>query len=235
MNYRGTCGITLTNHVVYSAGWTNDLRQVVAHVRHLYPSSFLIGIAFSLGSNIMVKYIGEEGSSTPLNAVISISNPYDLLACSNFLENSVYSPYLAKGCKSLWKSKSTEISDFVTANNILIDSDVVQQCHTLKEYDSLVTSKLFGFKTVDEYYGYSGCVNYFSGISIPTFFISAIDDPIINPNTIPVGLCRSLQNIALILTNRGGHCAFLEGLCPTGISWADRVILEISDVLTKNK
>jgi predicted alpha/beta-fold hydrolase len=36
-------------------------------------------IGISLGSNIMVKYLGEEGEKTPFFAAVSLANPYDLV------------------------------------------------------------------------------------------------------------------------------------------------------------
>lgn len=67
MNYRGTNGVPLEvdrifrflisfqNHIVYSAGWTTDLRFVARHVRNCHPDSLIVGVGFSLGSNILVR------------------------------------------------------------------------------------------------------------------------------------------------------------------------------------
>jgi predicted alpha/beta-fold hydrolase len=44
---------------------------------------------FSLGANIMTKYLGEEGDKTPICAAVSVSNPIDLYQGSAALEESV--------------------------------------------------------------------------------------------------------------------------------------------------
>ena len=43
----------------YSASFTGDLREVVAHVRGRYPTANLYAVGWSLGANILVRYLGE--------------------------------------------------------------------------------------------------------------------------------------------------------------------------------
>lgn len=52
--------------------------QVIAHVRACYPSSTLFAAGWSLGANILVNYLGEQGPDTPLEAAVSMCNPFDL-------------------------------------------------------------------------------------------------------------------------------------------------------------
>jgi hypothetical protein len=52
--------------------------QVIAHVRDCYPSSTLFAAGWSLGANILVNYLGEQGADTPLEAAVSMCNPFDL-------------------------------------------------------------------------------------------------------------------------------------------------------------
>jgi predicted alpha/beta-fold hydrolase len=59
-------GVPITSQQLYSAGTTNDLRQAVLYITHLYPKAPLHGLGFSLGANVMTKYIAEEGAQTRL-------------------------------------------------------------------------------------------------------------------------------------------------------------------------
>lgn len=43
----------------YCGAYTDDLRQVVEAIHRRYPSSPLFAAGYSLGSNILVKYLGE--------------------------------------------------------------------------------------------------------------------------------------------------------------------------------
>jgi predicted alpha/beta-fold hydrolase len=52
--------------------------QVIAYVRQRYPDSTLYAAGWSLGANILVNYLGEQGPDTPLAAAVSMCNPFDL-------------------------------------------------------------------------------------------------------------------------------------------------------------
>ena len=53
---------------------------VVAAVQKEFPRSLLMGVGWSLGANILVRYLGEEKSKTPLSAAVSLCNPFDLVS-----------------------------------------------------------------------------------------------------------------------------------------------------------
>lgn len=45
----------------YSASYTDDLREVVHHVSCRYPKANLYALGWSLGANILVRYLGQVG------------------------------------------------------------------------------------------------------------------------------------------------------------------------------
>ena len=53
-------------------------REVVAHVSGAFPKALLLSIGWSLGANIMLRYLGEVGSSSPIHAAASLCNPFTL-------------------------------------------------------------------------------------------------------------------------------------------------------------
>lgn len=46
---------------LFSASFTGDMREVVAHVATSYPKANLYAIGWSMGANILVRYLGEVG------------------------------------------------------------------------------------------------------------------------------------------------------------------------------
>lgn len=80
MNFRGTNGVQLkvthdTNinyqvlaphtpqentYIAWSGSWTEDCRTAVRHIRALYPLSHIVGLGFSLGSNVIVRRFHDE-------------------------------------------------------------------------------------------------------------------------------------------------------------------------------
>ena len=55
-------------------------RRVVQMVQKRYPSSELLAAGWSLGGNILVRYLGEEGRNCPISAAASLCNPLDLVS-----------------------------------------------------------------------------------------------------------------------------------------------------------
>ncbi|KAH9291642.1 hypothetical protein KI387_043156, partial [Taxus chinensis] len=58
-NSRGCADSPVTTPQFYSASFTEDLRQVVKHVGICFPESNIYAVGWSLGSNILVRYLGQ--------------------------------------------------------------------------------------------------------------------------------------------------------------------------------
>lgn len=65
---------------MYSAGHTDDIRVAVMYIARKYPRARLLGIGFSLGANILIRYLAEEGEHSRLVAGCG-------LACVGFKSN----------------------------------------------------------------------------------------------------------------------------------------------------
>lgn len=78
-NARACADTELTTAQLYCGSWTDDLRMVVKHVRKILPEAKLMSVGFSLGSNILMNYMGEEGDRCEFLGAMSVGNPFDLL------------------------------------------------------------------------------------------------------------------------------------------------------------
>ncbi|CAN4110716.1 unnamed protein product [Withania somnifera] len=81
-NHRGLGGVSTTSDCLYNAGWTEDTREVIDHLRTQYPQAPLFVVGTSIGANVLVKYLGEEGVNTAIVGAVAICSPLDLLAPS---------------------------------------------------------------------------------------------------------------------------------------------------------
>ena len=61
-------GVPLTSDQLYSAGHTDDLRQALVYIARRYPDAPLLGLGFSLGANVIIRYLAEEGDQSRLRA-----------------------------------------------------------------------------------------------------------------------------------------------------------------------
>jgi predicted alpha/beta-fold hydrolase len=79
INARGCGGSTLSSPQTFCGAMTGDVHQAVTHIHNRYPRAPLVGVGFSLGANILTKYIGEESGRCLLTAACVLANPWDLL------------------------------------------------------------------------------------------------------------------------------------------------------------
>jgi hypothetical protein len=82
-HWHGSCCACPGDVVDGLAVWSKCLSvaaclQVISYVRERYPDSTLFAAGWSLGANILVNYLGEQGPDTPLEAAVSMCNPFDL-------------------------------------------------------------------------------------------------------------------------------------------------------------
>ena len=99
MNYRSCSGEINKQLKTYHSGQTDDLNSVINLVLPNYDEIYLIG--FSLGGNIILKYIGDgiHKIHPKIKATVGISVPVDLhgssLELSKF-KNSIYNKRFLK-------------------------------------------------------------------------------------------------------------------------------------------
>ncbi|KAI8976072.1 Alpha/Beta hydrolase protein [Pilobolus umbonatus] len=213
MNCRGCANSDLITPQTYSGGYTQDLKFVLSYLSKTLPTETpLIGIGYSLGSNILVKYLGEEGSNTPLKAAISVANPFDFTRSmehlnETFLGRNVYSPAMATNLKNAFTRHLS-----MMAQGGKIDPEEIMACKTLREFDEACTSKMFDFKNAKAYYHDASSSRFIDRVKIPLLCLNALDDPIAYGEAIPYAEIKSNPNVVLATTDLGGHIGWFEHL-----------------------
>jgi predicted alpha/beta-fold hydrolase len=61
-------GVPLTTAQLYGGAHTDDLRSTLLYLRDKYPEAPLLGIGFSLGANVLTRYVEEEGDRCRLRS-----------------------------------------------------------------------------------------------------------------------------------------------------------------------
>lgn len=92
LNARGCANTPVTTAQLFCSAYTGDLRFVLQQLEEKYDFAreAFVGVGFSMGSNVLVKYLGEEGDQTPLTGAISVGNPFDLAICSANFGGSLF-------------------------------------------------------------------------------------------------------------------------------------------------
>ncbi|KAF9690292.1 hypothetical protein SADUNF_Sadunf01G0180300 [Salix dunnii] len=240
-NHRGLGGISITSDCFYNAGWTEDVRKVIDHIHCQYPEAPLYAVGTSIGANILVKYLGEDGVNCLLVGAAAVCSPWDLLICDRFINRrlvqKLYDKVLTVGLQGYAQLVSLSLKDltvlFCRHESILsrlTDWDGVKKSRSVRDFDNYATRILGKFETVDAYYRHSSCVNFVGNVSVPLLCISAMDDPVCTREAIPWDECRANENIILAVTQHGGHLAYYEGISADSMWWV-RAVDEFFDVL----
>eukprot|EP00249_Psilotum_nudum_P015338 c25272_g2_i3 orf=287-1582(-) len=229
-NHRGLGRVSMTSDQFYNAGWTEDLRNIANYLHHEYPKAPLLAVGTSIGANLLVKYLGEEGGNTPFDAAAAICCPWDLVVCDRFIRQGpirrFYNRMLALGLRcyaAMHQSTFAHVADW----------DLISQSCSVREFDNYFTRLVGKFETVDTYYRNCSSAQYLNSVSIPLLCISALDDPVCTKEAIPWDECRVNSNVVLGITNHGGHLAFYEGLTASGIWWV-RAATEFLAILSSS-
>lgn len=69
----------------------------------------------------------------------------------------------------------------------------------------MISRRLFGYQSVNEYYDKNSSINCIQNIKVPALFINSKDDPIIDYRWIPTEVFSRSENMILVLTQKGGH------------------------------
>ena len=215
-NRRGQGGTPLTTARLQSFSEPSDLEEAVTFVQSMYPCAEVTAIGCSMGSGLLVSYLGAVGPSTSLTAAVCISPIYDT---EGLFKKQLAQPY---DFLLTWKLKNLFVQHPCLANVINFDSAL--RSKTVKEVDERVYVKLNKYGSLEEYWKYNNPMRNVASVSVPVLCINALDDPICPKEAIPFSLFKTSSNFVLVTTEKGGHCGFLEDTIPS--SWAYRVTLE---------
>lgn len=220
MHLRGCSGEPNRLNRSYHSGATEDLSEVLEYLRNNAQAP-QAAVGYSLGGNLLLKYLGEVGEETVLKAAIAVSVPFRLDQAVRRMEDGVsvlYGRYLLNRLKQTFNRRFRE-----RPSPLPVDLSSIR---TLYEYDEHITSKLNGFRDADDYYTRCSCLAYLKGIRPPTLILHAKDDPFMYPETPPADTDLG-PGVKLMLTEHGGHVGFVAGRLPwRPVYWADQRILE---------
>lgn len=211
MLFRGCDGTLNSAPRLYHSGETSDAGFTIRHLHAESPKSPLYACGVSLGGNVLLKWLGEEGAAAaPLvQRAAAVSVPFDLALGSRFLERGFSRLYAAHFLKSL-KIKALQKSAQYPGR---LDTRRVMSARTFWEFDDAVTAPLHGFADAADYYSQSSSIQFLDRIAVPTLLMSARDDPFVPAEVLHrvEEIAARNRNLSIHFTDRGGHVGWIEG------------------------
>jgi predicted alpha/beta-fold hydrolase len=222
LNFRSCGGEPNRRPRFYHSGETGDLRFTLDYLSSRLTGGIRGAIGFSLGGNVLLKFLGEEGEAARrrLGAAVAISVPFDLAAGAATLERGpmarIYTEYFLRSLRGKIRSKQDQLRQ-------LVDLDTALRARTLRHFDDAITAPLHGFANAADYYHRSSSTHYLEGIRVPTLLLHAEDDPFLPARAIPRAVVADNPYLVPGFSRRGGHVGFI-----TGSPWAPRHYAEMA-------
>ena len=212
--FRGCNGEVNRVPRMYHSGETSDLDFVVRRLVGEHPGQPLVIAGFSLGGNVLLKWLGERGEDVPpeVRAAAAVSVPFDLEQGARKLERGFSRLYTWHFLKSLRRKARAKLQHFPG----LFDQEALDRATSLYEFDDCVTSPVHGFTGAHDYYSRSSSLQFLPGIRRPTLLLSSYDDPFLPRKVLDDVLMMARNNdlIEAEFHSRGGHVGFVSGRSP---------------------
>jgi uncharacterized protein len=221
LNYRGHGEPNRLMHS-YHCGMTCDLDYLVHYLAEREPDTPLGVVGYSVGANICLKWLGEngqQGQKPPVAAVVAVSAPFHLGVVAKKIEHGfsrIYQWYLLRSLRNDVVLKMKAMGD-----DFGISPRELQQLNTFFKFDDRISGPWHGFHGAEDYYAKTRSDTLLSYVNVPTLIINAHDDPLVPPDLIPRA-CDVSSNVTLEITKGGGHLGFVSGRWP----WAPHFWLD---------
>ncbi len=213
--FRGCSGEMNRARRMYHSGETTDLDHVVRGIVAEAPGVPIVIAGFSLGGNVTLKWLGEQGADAPreLVAAAAVSVPFDLARGSRFLERGFATIYTKAFLKSLVLKAEAKAAQYP---DLPVRLDDARSAATLWAFDDAMTAPLHGFRDAAHYYASCSSLGYLARVRHPALLLSAVDDPFVPPSVLDDvrNVARENPVLECEFPARGGHVGFVGGAWP---------------------
>lgn len=200
----------------YHSGQTADFDFLLRELRRREPATPLAAVGYSLGGNVLLKWLGETADAELLETAVAVSVPFELGLCSRQINEGFsknYQRHLMQRMKGTLRQK-------VAQGLIDYPPEAIPRLKTFYDFDDALTGPIHGFGDAEGYYRACSSRQFLHAIRTPTLVIHAEDDPFMAPEVVPEADELS-DAVRLELSRHGGHVGFMAGP-----PWAPRWWLE---------
>lgn len=228
VHFRGCGGEPNRLARAYNAGDSGEIDQVLRRLRGREAGTPIYVAAVSLGGNVLLKWLGEQGEAAApvIDGAVAISAPLDLPVAGAVLDQGFNRFYAARFLRTLKRKALAKLERFPG----IYDGTAVAAARGIREFDDLVTAPLHGFRDAEEYWRQSASKPHLKSIRLPTLVINARNDPFMPGEVLP-GREDVSDQVLLEFPADGGHVGFVTGPFPGSCRWLPERILAFFESL----
>jgi len=223
LNFRGCCGNDNDLLGGYHLGFTDDVLLFLNVLKSRSTSStpqplYLSG--FSLGANVILKALGELGMEAVdkynIQGATAFCVPFDAERNAPFLGQPGFNQIVY--CGNLLKTLRNralfqlDLHCDGDVNTDKFDYEGVMNAKTITDFDEAFVARVYGFDSAIDYYRKTSCIRFLPDIAVPTYILTARDDPFMDPTHFPVEVTSEGGGpapIKMVGTQHGGHCGYI--------------------------
>jgi predicted alpha/beta-fold hydrolase len=227
-HFRGCSGEDNRLPRAYFAGDSDEIGRILEHVKARHPGQLRHAVGVSLGGNALLKWLGEQGAAAEawIASAAAVSAPVDLTAAGQTLDRGfnrhVYTARFLATLKAKALRKAQQFPG-------LLDTKAIAAATTFREFDTLVTARLHGYRDAEDYWQRVSSKPLLRFITLPTLVINARNDPFLPAAALPAAHDVSAA-VTLEQPETGGHVAFPAGPFPGNIDWLSRRLIAHFDM-----
>ena len=206
----------------YHAGRSADLADALAVLLRQVPAAVGAGIVpmgYSLGGNMLIKFLAEAGARFPVRAAGTVSAPLDLAATSaRFLarRNTMYHAWLLRAMKREALRPPAQVSPAERA--------AILNARSVRDFDDGFVAPRHGFADAADYYARCSARRFLPEVPVPLLALHAQDDPWIPARAYDEAVWDTGRGQGAVLTVGGGHVGFHGAGRAT--AWHDRALYD---------
>jgi predicted alpha/beta-fold hydrolase len=224
LNMRNCGGTEHLSRGLYHSGLTGDPRAVIEELRDRDGLTAFALAGYSMGGNVTMKLAGELGADDlpEVKAFAAVSPVIELEACVQAIERRENRIYEWNFCRNLQARMRRKARAFPGA----FDLDGLWKVWSIRAFDARYTAPHHGFTSAEDYYHRASAMRVIDRVARPALILSAANDPFVPPAIFDAPEVRNNPHITTVITNCGGHCAFVES--PNGYDgyFAEKTIVD---------
>lgn len=222
VHFRGCSGEPNRLPRAYHSGDSTEADWILRRLRNRFPQRNIYAAGVSLGGNVLLKWLGEQGSAAAsvITAAAAVCAPLDLTASGYHLGKGFNRIYSYRFIRTLKRNAAYKLLKFPGC----IDGEKLRAARSLYEFDNVVTAPLHGFRNTEDYWQRASSKPLLGSITVPTLLLNARNDPFVPPRVLPQAHEVS-RAVMLEQPAEGGHVGFVSGNMPGHLEWMPQRLL----------